>query len=247
MNLFARRKNNVKIFDRRDFKNRLKKIAGYSPKDLNLFEEAFIHRSATFVRSDGTKVNNERLEYLGDAVLDTVMSDFFFERYPNASEGFLTKIRSRVVSREELNQIAKSMGLNDFLVNKISAGNYVKNLYGDAFEAFIGAIFLDCGYKKTKKILLNKIFPKYIDFDKLINTDSDYKSLVYEWGQKHKKDLVFESDEGYDKDQKHLVFSSVLYLNQQEFGKGAGLSKKEAEQEASRQAWLKINDLVLTD
>lgn len=247
MNLFGKRLNGTHVFDKREFKLRLKRILGFNPKNLSLYEAAFIHRSATFVMPDGKKINNERLEYLGDAVIDAILSEYLFERYPNASEGFLTKIRARIVNRDELNHISVSMGFNEILVNNVYSGGCVKNLYGDALEAFMGALFMDCGYKRTKKFFIDRILKKFIDLDEIVKTDSDFKSLIYEWGQKHKTNLTFECDEEYNSAQKQSVFSSVLYVDKQEYGKGIGMSKKEAEQEASKQAWMKINEFSMVN
>ena len=126
MSLFRKRINGTYLLDKREFSSRLKKILGFSPGNLELYEIAFIHRSATFTLPDGKKVNNERLEYLGDAVLDAILSDFLFEKFPDATEGFMTKIRSRIVNRDVLNQLAISMGINKILVSNISSSNPTK-------------------------------------------------------------------------------------------------------------------------
>lgn len=228
--------------DKKDFNSRLKKILGFRPRNLRLYEAAFIHRSASYVLPDGKKINNERLEYLGDAVLDTILSDYLFEKFPDASEGFLTKIRSRIVNREVLNNLALSMGINKLLVSNVNSVQNSKNLCGDAFEALLGSIFLDKGFRKTKKIFIKKIFRKYLDLNNIINTDTDYKSLVFEWVQKNRANLIFNYNEEYDFDQKKSVFSATLLINKEKYGKGQGASKKEAEQEASCKAWEKIRN-----
>ena len=138
MSLFHRRINSTFLQNEREFASRLKKILGFRPGNLKLYEIAFIHRSATITLPDGKKVNNERLEYLGDAVLDAILSDYLFEKFPDANEGFLTKIRSRIVNRDVLNHLAISMGINKILISKINSSHLTKNLYGDAFEALIG-------------------------------------------------------------------------------------------------------------
>lgn len=247
MSLFGKHLNGTHVFDKREFKKRLKRIIGFNPKNISLYEAAFIHRSATFVMPDGEKINNERLEYLGDAIIDAILSEYLFQRYPNASEGFLTKIRARIVNRDELNHISVSMGFNEILVKNVYSGGCVKNLYGDALEAFMGALFIDCGYKKAKRYFIDRLLKEYIDLDEIVNTDSDFKSLIYEWGQKHKTNLTFECDEEYNSEQKQSMFSSVLYVDKQEFGKGIGMSKKEAEQEASKQAWMKISEFSMVN
>ena len=242
MSLFRRRINGTYILPKKEFSTRLKKILGFKPGNLKLYEVAFIHRSATFLLPGGNKVNNERLEYLGDAVLDAILSDYLFEKFPDATEGFMTKIRSRIVNRDILNQLALSMGINDILISNISAFQPTKNLYGDALEALIGAVFLDKGFRKTKRLFIKNVFNKYLDLETIISTDTDYKSLVFEWVQKHKSNLMFTYNEEYDFDHKKSVFSTILFIDRQELGEGHGSSKKEAEQEAASKAWKKLKD-----
>jgi len=242
VSLFRKRINGTFLLDKREFSSRLKNILGFSPGNLELYEVAFIHRSATFTLPNGKKVNNERLEYLGDAVLDAILSDYLFEKFPEANEGFLTKIRSRIVNRDVLNQLAVSMGINKILISKVNSSHLTKNLYGDAFEALIGTVFLDKGFKKTKKLFIKNVLNKYLDLDLIIKTDSDYKSLVFEWVQKHKSNLIFTYKEEYDFDMKKSVFSTTLFIDKQEFGEGHGSSKKEAEQEAASRAWKRLKD-----
>jgi ribonuclease-3 len=242
VSLFRKRINGTYLPDKREFRSRLKKILGFKPGNLELYEIAFIHRSATFILADGKKVNNERLEYLGDAVLDAILSDYLFEKFPEANEGFLTKIRSRIVNREVLNQLALSMGFNKILVSKINSSHLTKNLYGDAFEALIGSVFLDKGFKKTKNVFIKNVLNKYLDLNQIVKTDTDYKSIVFEWVQKNKSNLIFTYNEEYDFNLKKSVFSTILSIDKQEYGVGHGSSKKEAEQEAASQAWKKLKD-----
>jgi ribonuclease-3 len=191
---------------------------------------------------DGKKINNERLEYLGDAVLDAILSDYLFEKFPDATEGFMTKIRSRIVNRDILNQLAISMGINNILISNISSVQPTQNLYGDALEALIGSVFLDKGFRKTKKLFIRNVLNKYLDLGVIVNTDTDYKSLVFEWVQKHKSNLIFTYNEEYDFNLKKSVFSTTLIIDKQEMGEGHGSSKKEAEQEAANQAWKRLKD-----
>ena len=230
------------LLDKREFSSRLKKILGFTPGNLKLYEIAFIHRSATFTLPDGKKVNNERLEYLGDAILDAILSDFLFEKFPDANEGFMTKIRSRIVNRDVLNQLAVSMGINKILISNVNSVHPTKNLYGDALEALIGSVFIDKGFKKTKKLFINNVLNKYLDLNQIVSTDSDYKSLVFEWVQKHKSNLIFTYNEEYDFNLKRSVFSTKLIIDKEEMGEGHGDSKKEAEQEAACKAWMKLKD-----
>jgi len=242
VSLFGAKKNGTYILEKREFSSRLKKILGFRPGNLKLYEIAFIHRSATFTMPDGSKVNNERLEYLGDAVLDAILSDFLFEKFPDASEGFMTKIRSRIVNRDVLNQLAVSMGINKILISNVSSAHPTKNLYGDALEALIGSLFLDKGFKKTKKLFIRNVLNKYLDLNLIVNTDSDYKSLVFEWVQKNKTSLIFTYNEEYDFKLKKSIFSTTLIIDKIEMGEGHGSSKKEAEQEASSMAWKRLKD-----
>jgi ribonuclease-3 len=242
VSLFLKRINGTYLVDKREFSSRLKEILGFRPGNLKLYEIAFIHRSATFTLPDGKKVNNERLEYLGDAVLDAILSDYLFEKFPDANEGFLTKIRSRIVKREVLNQLAVSMGINKILISNISSVNLTKNLFGDAFEALIGAVFIDKGFKKTKKLFIKNVLNKYLDLNLIVKTDTDYKSMVFEWVQKNKSNLIYTYNEEYDFSTKKSVFSTILIIDKVESGRGQGSSKKEAEQEAASQAWKLLKD-----
>jgi len=244
VSLLRRRINGTYILDKREFGSRLRKILGFCPGNLRIYEIAFIHRSASYTLPDGKRINNERLEYLGDAVLDAILSDYLFEKFPDASEGFMTKIRSRIVNREVLNHLAVSMGFDNILVSNVSSTHSTRNLYGDALEALIGAVFLDKGFRKTKKLFIKKVFNKYLDLDNIVRTDTDYKSLVFEWVQKHKTNLTFTYNEEYDFTLKKSVFSTTLIIDREEFGTGQGASKKEAEQEASGMAWSKLKDIT---
>lgn len=242
MSLIGKR-NGTYLLNKKDFSSRLRKIIGYRTGNLIIYEAAFIHRSASYTLPSGKRINNERLEYLGDAVLDAILSDYLFEKFPDANEGFMTKIRSRIVNREVLNQLAVSMGIDKILISNVRTNHSTKNLYGDALEALIGAMFIDRGFRKTKKLFIRKVFSKYLNLEKIINTDSDYKSLVFEWVQKHKRSLTFTYNEEYDFKLKKSVFSARLLIDNADYGAGQGASKKEAEQEASHEAWEKLKDI----
>jgi ribonuclease-3 len=242
VSLFGTGTNGTHILDKRDFGSRLKKILGFRPRNLKLYEIAFIHRSATFRMPDGKKVNNERLEFLGDAVLDAILSDYLFEKFPDANEGFMTKIRSRIVNRDVLNELAISLGINKTIISNISSVHPTKNLYGDALEALIGSLFLDKGFKKTKKLFIRNVLNKYLNLNDIVNTDTDYKSLVFEWVQKNKSNLIFTYNEEYDFNLRKSRFSARLLIDKEELGEGHGSSKKEAEQEAAGQAWKRLRN-----
>lgn len=242
MSLFRKKANGTYVIDKQDFSSSLKNILGFRPGNLKLYEIAFIHRSASYSLPNNKKINNERLEYLGDAVLDVILSDYLFKKFPDANEGFLTKIRSRIVNRDVLNQLAISMGINNILVSNVNTSHPVKNLYGDALEALIGSLFIDKGFKKTKKFFIRNVLNKYLDLEAIIKTDTDYKSLVFEWVQKNKSNLIFTYNEEYDFKLKKSIFSTTLFIDKKEYGVGNGLSKKEAEQEAASKAWRMLKD-----
>jgi len=242
VSLFRKNSNGTFILNKREFAARLKSILGFRPGNIRIYEMAFIHRSASFTLPDGEKINNERLEYLGDAILDAILSDFLFEKFPEASEGFMTKIRARIVNREVLNQLALSMGIDTILVSNVNSVQPTRHLFGDALEALIGAVFIDKGFRKTKRFFIDNVLKRYLDLDSIVNTDNDFKSLVFEWVQKNKTSLTFTYNEEYDFNLKKSVFSTTLNIDKKEFGKGQGGSKKEAEQEAASQAWSRLKD-----
>lgn len=232
-----RSRHNLLHYSPRPFSKKLKTILGFKPLRLDIYEKACIHRSASLQHPDGRLINNERLEYLGDSVLDTVISDFLFQNYPEAQEGFLTKVRSRIVNREYLNDLARRMGVDQLLISNIPAHMPVKHLYGDALEAFVGAVFLDAGYHMTFNFITHNVFEKHIPLDDIMDNDPDYKSQVFEWVQKNKKDISFIHHENYDPDERRAVFTTQLLIDGQEAGHGRGCSKKEAEQKAASQVW----------
>ncbi len=189
----------------------------------------------------GLRINNERLEYLGDAVLDTILSEHLFYKYPVSDECTLTKIRSRLVNGDQLNNLALSMDINTLIVSNVNKNHTSKHIYGDALEALIGASFLDRGYSKTKKFILSSLFNGNFDLAKLADIDNDYKSQVFQWAQKMKKQISFNYNEDYDYSGKCNLFTSTLRIDQEIYGEGTGSSKREAEQAAAQKAWEKIS------
>lgn len=177
-------------------------------------------------------MNNERLEYLGDAILDAIIADFLFEQYPAEQEGFLTKMRAKIVSRAHLNRLSVQMGLQRLIISH-SCNSTQRHIYGDALEAFIGAMYLDKGYRKTRRYLIKKIFKKYIDLETLEHLETDFKSRIIEWGQKHRRIITFGYREEHEAKESSPVFYAALSIEGMQVGEGRGNSKKEAEQNAS--------------
>jgi ribonuclease-3 len=238
---------NTEKLNKKTFRSALKKILGFSPSRTGIYEMAFTHRSAKIELPDGSIINNERLEYLGDAILDAVLSEYLYKKFPEASEGELTKLRSRIANRSTLNKLALSMDINNLIISHINNNSSSKNIYGDALEALIGALFIDKGYLRTKKFIISYLLTDHVDLNRLIKTETDYKSQVFQWAQKLQKQVIFNYNEDYDSVKKKYVFTTVLRIDNEIFGEGTGSSKKEAEQEASLNAVRKINSIGFID
>ena len=210
-----------------------------SPRNLKLYQTAFVHKSASKVYADGSLLNNERLEYLGDAILDAIIAEYLFALFPKKSEGFLTQLRSKIVNREMLNTLSVETGISQFVVAQNKNCSY-KYIYGDAFEALIGALFLDRGYQYAKKFVLRQIVKKHIDINELVEKETDFKSRLIEWGQKNKQEVEFVCSENEDSTDKLPQFISQIKIMNEVIATGTGSSKKEAEQNASEEALNKV-------
>nr|WP_227006101.1 ribonuclease III [Marinifilum sp. N1E240] len=217
---------------------------GFDPNKPDLYELAFIHKSAT-IQKDGYGMNNERLEYLGDAILGAIIADILYKYFPNKDEGFLTQIRSKIVSRESLNKLARKIDLDKHVVSNVNLNNN-KHIYGDAFEALIGAIYLDQGYANTRIFIEDRVFKKHINLEEVVTIETNFKSKLIEWAQKNKKDVFFDTQEdGVDKALRLPLFISEVEVEEVKMGKGIGTSKKEAQQKAAREALKRINQKEL--
>lgn len=209
----------------------LKNILGFYPDNIALYKQAFRHSSVANEIKEGFKDSNERLEFLGDAILGAVISEYLFKTLPYKDEGVLTKMRSKIVSRFSLNQLSVKLGINMFIEKNIN-GSTSHSISGDAFEALIGAIYIDKGYEIITQFILDRIVRNHIDLNELENKETDFKSKLVEWAQKEKKDLKFslveEIGSGNDKQYVvQIIFDNVV------FGKATHYSKKRAEQLAS--------------
>lgn len=216
----------------------IKNIVGRRPINLALYQLAFRHTSASRVApKTGVRESNERLEYLGDAILGAVIAEYLFKKYPYQEEGFLTDIRSRIVNRESLNQIARKMGIEDLIEYEGSKKHRLayKSMNGDALEALVGAIYLDRGFHFCRKFILKKLVQNQIDIDELISNNKNFKSRIIEWAQKENRELSFEIIK--EKGSKHQrIFVSQIIVDEKPLAVGNGLSKKKAEQAAAEQA-----------
>ena len=211
-------------------------MLGFYPHDIRYYQEALMHKSMLAHGESGTPINNERLEFLGDAVLDAVVGEIVYHHCPRKREGFLTNTRSKIVQRESLGRLAIEIGLDKLV--KRHAQNQMHNSYmaGNAFEALVGAIYLDRGYAYCKSFMTDRILNRHIDIDKLARQEVNFKSKLLEWCQKHRVNLEYVLlDETKDEDGSPLFRSKVL-IEGHECGRGKGYSKKESHQNASRNA-----------
>ena len=206
---------------------------GFIPNNIELYKLALIHKSASLVLEDGRPINNERLEFLGDAVIEAVTSDYLFIEFPDRDEGFMTQLRSRIVSRQSLNELAVHLGLDRQVISNSGAGIVQKHIYGDAFEAMMGAIYLDQGYDFVNRLLINGIYYRYLNLDELIESETDFKSRLIEWSQKNHHRILFRTDHDQGYSSAHPVFRCTVLVDDIEVGHGSGDSKKEAEQQAA--------------
>jgi ribonuclease-3 len=222
----------------------LKDIFGIRADNIELYKLALLHRSASVILDDGTAINNERLEFLGDAILEAIVSDFIFIEFPDRNEGFMTQLRSKIVSRVSLNQLCADIGLASPVVHSDQRGNHTQsNLYGDAMEAMIGAMYLDKGYDLVNRVMINRIFRRHMDLAKLAGEEIDFKSRLIEWCQKSRRTINFHTAPVSGTSQGNPTFLSRLTIDGIEMGTGRGPSKKAAEQSAA----LAISGLILAD
>lgn len=219
----------------------LYKILGFYPHDIELYRIALSHKSSQYISGEkGRPLNNERLEFLGDAILEAVTSDIIFHRYERKREGFLTTTRSKLVQRDTLNRLAKETGL-DALIRKNTTGHTHNNyLGGNAFEALVGAVYLDRGYRHCHWFVSHRIIGKLVDLDDMARKEVNFKSKLLEWSQKNRIQLEFKLDESIDTTGNSPEFRSYAILEGITAGEGKGFSKKESHQQAAKEALVKL-------
>ena len=216
--------------------NYIHNIFGFYPKNIALYRVAFTHKSMAAETVGNYHVSNERMEYLGDAVLSTVVADYLFHTYPTQPEGFLTEMRSRIVSRVSLNKLSEKLGFADYIYHTPDVGSNARSMGGNAFEALMGAIYLDRGFDFAKHIIIDHIIRIHIDLEQLQTTDVNFKSKLLEWSQKHKKNTVFkmleEIGEGHKKQ-----FHVQIVIDEQPYADAIDRSIRGAEQLAAEKTW----------
>lgn len=214
----------------------IKSIIGSKPFNLSIYKLAFQHSSVAKEEFKGVKLSNERLEYLGDAVLGMVIAELLFKKFPYKDEGFLTDIRARIVNRESLNKLARKIGIGELIEydeRKKGMLSY-KSLYCDALEAFIGAVYLDKGFKSCKSFIIKKLVGPHIDLREVVRTNPNFKSRVIEWAQKENKGVTFEIIALKDSSNQYKEFTAQLLIDNEPITTGTGYSKKKAEQDAAQ-------------
>ncbi|SHI44987.1 ribonuclease III [Pseudozobellia thermophila] len=224
-----------------DFFLGMTKILGFKPKNIEIYKRAFLHRSANQKDKKGVPMNYERLEFLGDSMLGTIISKYLFDEVPEGDEGYLTKMRSKIVSRKHLNELGKDLGLISFVKSRIPKSHFGENIHGNVFEALVGAIYLDRGYKYCEKFISERVVEPYVDIEQLEGKVISYKSLVIEWCQKQKKTFNFNVYEDTGNDElKH--FAVKLSIGGKIMAKARATSKKKAEERASKRAYYALQD-----
>ena len=219
------------------------KILGFKPKKIDVYKKAFLHRSLNKKDANGNPMNYERLEFLGDSMLGTIISRYLYNEVPEGDEGYLTKMRSKIVSREHLNELGKDLNLIQFVESRIPRSHFGDNIHGNVFEALVGAIYLDRGHTYCEKFIYERVIEPYVDIEQLEGKVISYKSLMIEWCQKQKKTFYYEvyDDTGND-DLKH--FAVKLSIANKIVAKARATSKKKAEERASKRAYFAMQNKV---
>lgn len=220
----------------------LVRLLGFLPRNIALYKLAFQPKSLNRTSQPQNSLNNERLEFLGDAILDAIVAWYLFRQFPDGDEGQLTKLRSRIVKRKTLDHLARQIDIPSLIQSGVLPGNASKHVYGNTLEALIGAIYLDRGFRKARRFFARRIMKKHIDLVQLVRKDPDFKSRIIEWAQKHRVEVLFESTEEHKSNEKGPAFVSSILLNGEQKGTGRGSTKKSAEQRAAREALTSIKE-----
>ncbi|GAA4109045.1 ribonuclease III [Aquimarina addita] len=228
-----------------NFFSKIQNILGFKPKAIAVYEKAFTHRSLNLKDKKGNAINYERLEFLGDAMLSSIIAAHLFREVPEGNEGYLTKMRAKVVSRKHLNELGKDLKLIELVRTNIPKSQFGINIHGNLFEALIGAIYLDRGFSYCERFIHEAVINPYVDIESLEGQVISYKSLLIEWCQKEKKDFNFEIYEDTGKDEmKH--FAVKLWIDEKVVAKARATSKKKAEEKASKRAFFALQSKIDT-
>lgn len=218
------------------------KMLGFYPRNIEIYQQALLHKSSSIKSDKGRLLNNERLEFLGDAILDAVVADIVYKKFEGRREGFLTNTRSKIVQRETLNRVAVEIGLDKLIKYTTRQSSHNSYMCGNAFEALVGAIYLDKGYETCKKFMEERIINRYLNLEKISRKEVNFKSKLIEWSQKNKFEIIFNLlDQSYD-DQQNPTFETQVMVENIPAGAGKGYSKKESQQEAAHETLTKIKN-----
>jgi ribonuclease III len=228
-----RRIYNKYFSEEKAFAKKIEPLLGFTPARLVFFKQAFYHRSMN-TETDNKSFNNERLEYLGDSILSSIVAEYLFKKYPNKDEGFLTKMRSKIVKRQTLNDIADRMGL-DMVLSEYSIGKMSNTMLGNCLEALVGALYLEFGYNKTSDYVIKNILMKYLDIDTIEKQNDNFKSIILEWSQKLNHEIEFVQLSKIKND-KRDYFKMALIVNGEQISSAEDFNKKSAEQRAAELA-----------
>jgi len=219
------------------FLKKIHQITEFKPKNLDLYKEAFTHRSASKIDKNGKWISYERLEFLGDSIIGSIISNYLYQKVPSENEGYLTKMKSKIVNRKNLNRIGKNLKFRELIVRKNTQKRFGERIYGDTLEALIGAIYLDKGYQKCENFIYKKLLEPYVDIQKLEKEIISYKGLMIEWCQKHKKNYIIKTEESEKSTSRKKIFLSKLYIDEKQISESTATSKKQAEEIASKRAY----------
>ncbi len=226
----------------KDLYQAINNILGYYPSNIHLYKLAFRHKSASKKKLNGIRLNNERLEYLGDAVISSVIADFLFRTFPYKNEGFLTEMRSKIVSRASLNKLSIKLGLNQLILMGSPRNSRSKSVGGDTFEALIGAMYLDKGYRNTKEIIIKRIVNVHFDIEQLIASEISYKNKLNEWSQKQKRNIVFNVEREIVVEKHKKQYLVAVIIDNEIFARAQDYSIKGAENLAAEKTWAILQD-----
>ena len=227
----------------KDLARYINNVFGFYPHNITLYQLAFTHKSVGTKKLNGITISNERLEYLGDAILSSIVAEYLFKKYPTKQEGFLTEMRSRIVSRSSLNKLSMKLGFDKMVMYAKSHDHHAqfRSIGGNAFEAFTGALFLDRGYNFTRKIIINHIILIHLDIDDIEKNDVNYKSKILEWAQKERHQVEFKhigtKGEGFEK-----LYVIQVIIDNKEYGQASDFSIKGAEQLAAEKTWHQMEE-----
>ena len=240
--MFSNITDNIRLLFRKDKEPYLcfYKMLGFYPRNIEIYQQALLHKSSSIKAGKGRLLNNERLEFLGDAILDAIVADIVYKKFEGKREGFLTNTRSKIVQRETLNRVAVEIGLDKLIKYTTRQSSHNSYMCGNAFEALIGAIYLDRGYRACKKFMEERIINQYLNLEKISRKEVNFKSKLIEWSQKNKFCVEFNLiEQSLDSDQ-NPIFETQITVENIPAGTGKGYSKKESQQEAAHATLTKI-------